>query len=504
MKEKRKEFEEKIRVMDLKCAQGIPKEEIRRKRLSAERAFDLGKLPTNGLREEFRAFLFHRGEVLSLSSIRGEFWPFNILCQFLQEKYPDLESFLEEEPETMERALKGWMIKQGYSLSYRHSEKALGKERRGRPDVLSYLSKLYQFLQPQSQGEEIQRDVWRLEKLPFPVKQNPSRPWLTLNFQGILQEGMRKEVKKACAVNLRYAAVTSVGAQIQAAKRFAAFLLKEFPGCSTFCQVGREELEQYLVYLHTEDLGKKSFRSELYHLKSLFYTIGQIYECPTLRRLFLWEDIPKRRRRGTYQVFSENELKRLNGGILALDEQVARALILHQMLGNRISETLTLKQDCVVKRGGYMQVRIFQPKTQSVCYKPASQEVVQLIGKSIAYTNERYGKRPYVFVQEANPDQPMHYGRIQHQLMVMIREKDLRDDQGELFRVATHRFRHNLGKALTEMHVDDATIARMLGHSNTDSVQFYRQFGNQALAEETRPSRETMDALLEEVMGEWE
>lgn len=504
MEENRKKFEDKIRVQDLKCGQGIPKEEFKKRRLSPDRAFDLGKLPTKGLREEFRSFLLHRGEILSLSSIRGEFWPYNLLCQFLQETYADLESLLMENPETMEHALKVWLVKNGFPLSYQHYKKAFGKKMRCQTSALSYLSKIYQFLQPQSQEEETQRDVWRLEKLSFPVKQNPSRPWLTLNFQGILQEEMRQEVKRACVVALRYAAVSSVGGQIQAAKRFSSFLLQAFPHRSSFLQIGRKELEDYLVYLRTEELGKKSFRTELFRLKSLLYTIGQIYESKTLQGLFLWGDIPREREQPPFRIYSEAELQRLNEGILTLDEQVARALALHQLLGNRISETLTLKQDCLVKRGGYMQVRIFQSKTQKIRYKPASEEVIQLLGKSIAYTNERFGKRSYVFVQESNPDQPMHYEKVQYQLMALFREKDLRNDQGELFGVATHQFRHNYGKALTEMHVEDATIAKLLGHSNTNSVRFYRKFGNQSLVEETRDSLETLDAFLEEVMGEWE
>jgi hypothetical protein len=34
-----------------------------------------------------------------------------------------------------------------------------------------------------------------------------------------------------------------------------------------------------------------------------------------------------------------------------LPSQVARVMVIHQLLGNRISETLTLKQDCLCIRG---------------------------------------------------------------------------------------------------------------------------------------------------------
>lgn len=504
MEQSRMESGEKIRIMELKCGLGVSKEEFQRKRLSPNRAFDLGKLPTKGLRQEFRSYIFHRGETLALSSIRGEFWPYNILCQFLAERYANLESLLDEKSETLEHALKVWLVENGYTLSYKHYEKAFGREMRCRTGPLSYLANLYQFLQPDTEQDETNRDLWHLEALPFPLKQNPAHPWHTLNFQGISQDQMRQEVKRACAVTLRYAAVATVGAQIHAAKRFSSFLLRSAPNLTSFCKIGRKELESYLIYLNTDRPGKKSFRTELYHLKSLLYTIGQVYECQTLCTLFLWDDIPKDRQRKSFRIYSDAELQRLNEGILSLNEQIARALVLHQMLGNRISETLTLKQDCLVKRGGHMQIRIFQPKTQRTYYKPASQEVIQLLGKSIAYTNEKFGKRTYIFVQDSDPDQPMHYEKVQYQLMAMIREKGLCDDQGNLMGVATHRFRHNLGKALTELHVEDATIAKLLGHSNTGSVKFYRKFGNPALAQETRQGRDSMDDFLDEVMGEWE
>lgn len=48
-----------------------------------------------------------------------------------------------------------------------------------------------------------------------------------------------------------------------------------------------------------------------------------------------------------YKVYSDDELKRLNAVIVEGEEQVARALFLHQLLGTRISDTLTLRQNAV-------------------------------------------------------------------------------------------------------------------------------------------------------------
>ena len=53
--------------------------------------------------------------------------------------------------------------------------------------------------------------------------------------------------------------------------------------------------------------------------------------------------------------------------------------------------------------------------------------------------------------------------------MSMIQEKQLKDDHGELFGFGTHMFRHYYGVKLTEMHLDDWTIARLLG-SNIEEL----------------------------------
>ena len=97
----------------------------------------------------------------------------------------------------------------------------------------------------------------------------------------------------------------------------------------------------------------------------------------------------------------------------------------------------------------------------------------------------------------------MQYGRIQYQLMAMIQKNDLRDDKGELFGVGTHIWRHCYGKRLTEMHIDDATVAKLLGHANTSSLKYYRRIGNQMLSDETREMRENMDSILKGIINEW-
>ena len=193
----------------------------------------------------------------------------------------------------------------------------------------------------------------------------------------------------------------------------------------------------------------------------------------------------------------------MNREIVKLDAQTARLMIIHQMLGTRISDTLTLTPDCLSERNGEIIIRIRQMKTKPY-EKPISAELAALIKKAIAYTKEKYGDTTYIFVDEKNPSRPMPYTTVQFRITDMIYKKELRDDNGEIFGFGTHIYRHYYGMKLTEMHLDDWTIAKLLGHSSVRNVKYYRKMSNQLLADETRKARQRLSAVILDNLDGWE
>ena len=110
----------------------------------------------------------------------------------------------------------------------------------------------------------------------------------------------------------------------------------------------------------------------------------------------------------------------------------------------------------------------------------------------------------YIFVKKEDLSRPFQYSMLQHRVMQMIRKNDIRDENGELLNFGTHTFRHCYGKKLTEMHIDDWMIARLLGHKTLQSVHHYRKIGNKIMADETRAVREKIDMILMDVVKEWD
>ena len=309
-------------------------------------------------------------------------------------------------------------------------------------------------------------------------------------------------MKNGIYLNLQEESIACVQKEMTAVRRFSAFLQEKYPDIHSCRELNRKLLEEYLTYLRTEKTSNKCYHSELNRLRALLESIGKIYGYTQLEEIFLTRDIPPIRKT-EFKFYSDAELKRLNAHIVKLNEQYARALIIHQLLGTRISDTLTLRTDCLYEKNGELLIRIRQMKTHSY-EKPVSEEVAVLIRQAVEYTRNKYGETKYIFVNDRDISRPLQYKTLQEQVVNMIYRENLRDDEGKPFGFDTHMYRHTYGVKLAEMHLDDWTIARLLGHSSVRNAKYYRKMSNQALADETRHARGILSKIILENLDGWE
>lgn len=380
--------------------------------------------------------------------------------------------------------------------------KTMGKNLQEDAAPIKYLRLLLRYLEPEDKRSEWEKDVWKLENFGFEVRQNPIDVIRTIKFTGIIQETIREEVKRASYIRIKYLSVGSLQGEIRAVRRFSEFLAKRNPEIKSLGEVGRLNIEEYLTYINLERGQERNLKTEMANLKNMLQQVGKVIDKPKLGKLFIKQDMPKAPE-VAFKIYSDEEIKRLNYYIVNMEEQVARALILHQMLGGRISDTLTLRTDCLYQENGHYIVRMYQVKT-SYYEKPIPDDVAKLIQKSIEYTYERYGETEYVFVNESNPSLPFQYSMLKHRVYTLIHENDICKDNGERMGFATHLFRHCYGMKLVELHLDDAAIAHLLGHRGVNTVYRYRRASGKLLVKETEELRKTMDEILSEIIKEWD
>lgn len=491
-------MENKIYIKQMESYQSAS--ETAKKRMGKNPCFDLGLLPTEAMREEMRAYIMERSKTLSAEKLYSENGLYHHLCDLIGEKGRNLNSFRDWNKEKWERQMKGWLLSHGYPLSSK--EKGVGgKEYVHKAKTLLYLESVINFLEPEMEQEETEKDIWNLEKLQIPLKEDLIRTSREINFTRIIQQDIRQELKKAIYFHLKTESVGCVKKEMTAMRRFSQYLAEKHPKIRSCSEFSRELFEEYLIYLKTEDLQAKQFRAELTRFRAVLETIGNLCQYPQLKSIILNRDIPPTQR-AEFKVYSDEELKRLNAFLVKADEQTARLMVIHQMLGTRISDTLTLPVNCLSEKDGETIIRIKQMKT-NVYEKAISQELAVLIRKAIQYTQEKFGETEYIFVHENNPAKPIQYATLRARVIQLIYKEDVRDDHGNLFGFGTHMYRHYYGVKLTEMHLDDWTIARLLGHSSVKNVKYYRKMSNQILADETRKVRNMISEMILENLDGW-
>ena len=493
-----------IRIRDLDCYKNASEEQRNHRLVRPDRGFDLSKLTNEVIQAEMSEFIKHRGHVLSLSSIRTELGNYNQFCRAMKESFPELDSLKNVEYDELERRCKKWLMKKGYSFYHMRKQADSEKEKRAVAPLIAFIRVIYEYFHMVEDEGGFDCDVWVIDELGITVDFNPVNRVKSISFKRIEQLNIREEIKSVMRLHLREKSLGTVCAEMTSVGRFSEWLADNHPEIDSLVELNRFIVEEYLVHTNLEATGKKDYSKDLSHLKTVLSTASLILEAPVLDNLFLNSDRGKRLET-IYKSYSDEELKRLNDSIMAdMEEQVARALILHQMLGTRISEVLTIKKSNVQRtRSGADLVKIYQIKTHKTYGKILSPDMMSILKRSIEYTTERFGNREYVFVNDRNPAEPMQYRRVQYALNRMIIKNDLRDDNGNRFTVGTHMMRHTYGRKLTELHIDDLTIAKLLGQSGTSSLKYYRKMSPQTLYMETKEVLDQVDSDIENIMEKW-
>ncbi len=487
---------------DLECYQHLTEADKHSTHYTPDLYFDIDLLPS-AFQEEFKRLILKRGSQLRFTSMISERQNYNHLCLFIKEKYSSTDNIRDITKEQFMRAYKVWSLKNGFTPTVTRKRRNSAKTFAEPHPFFKYAEMVINSITNTDDTFHFEDDIWKIANLDFVPRIPSTCSVKTINFSGITQSEMRDEVKRTALFRMKEVTIRTVTAEIHATTMFTEFLSHATPNLTSLNEVDREVIEEYIIYLNTEDSRRKNYRSELMHLKSVLETLGLITDDDALTKLFLPSDFPKNSI-PLYRFYTDSELQRLNEGFRKLDAQTGRLMIIHELLGCRISETLSLTSDCIISApNGKSFIKINQAKVNRSYLKPINSDVVSLVEKSIAYTKEHYGDRDYVFVSDKDPSKPFQYGALYYRLQCMIIENDLRDDHGELFTVGTHLFRKTYGKRLCDMGLDDTIIAKLLGHSGTSSVKHYRRMSSIVLAEGTKDLRAAKGEMIRKYNKGW-
>lgn len=474
--------------------------ETEKEKINKNDYIDLNKFP-EPISEQVRAYLYGHSFFILLKDLPEQKFYLDVIAEFLNDEFPQIDSLLNMDIRELKHSFRVWLYGLRFKKIQNQFESMFHRVLKNPKQFTETLELICLYAEVMNPRDEFEKDIWSLERLSFPCRNNEISPGRMLNFTRIHQNPFREQVKQVFRMWIKEYAVNTLKGRIGAINKFSEFLYQHYRDVEEAGQMTRNIIEDYLIHDAIAESGKSCRKNNITTLKCLFVELGKISEAPFLQEIIVNSDIPSVPR-CKFNSYTEEEQRLWSNAVEHMNEQVGRALVLHMLLGTRISEVLTLKQNCVERRGNVWWIRIDAQKSRHY-HKPITDEIKMLIDKAIDYTRTKYNRSLYVFVNSYNSEQPMMYSTIRKHMIKIIKTHDLRDRNGELFSPKTHIFRHCYGVKLTEMHLDDLIIAKLLGHANTDSLPYYRKIGNKIMAEETRKTREAMDILLLEIIKTW-
>ena len=460
--------------------------------------YDFEKVKDPYIRKKLKEFVLNNACSISAASMYGYLTEYNGVCSFLNSENIKIDIEKDNREEIRNR-FNAYLLKSGSNLFKVYTNRHDGKTRNYKSHAYYYLNRFLRFIYREKDDEYI---IYA-EDYPH-LKNNPVNPVKSFNLWKIKQIKMREDMKEEVIFSMEFKNATSIKSDIYAMNVFSAFLNSNYPDIQSFKDLKRKHISDYIVYLKLESGYKaRTYCDLIGNIKRSLIDIGKLFEYDVDFESYFCRYEYMKYRQPIGRAYTIYELNRFNRCLKTMDEQMARCLMIHQLLGTRISDTLLLETSCLFYKDGNPVLKIRQPKVNRYMEKPINVEIAKLIERCIEYTQNLYGKTKYIFVSNKNPLLPISYNSLKYQAEEIIRKNKIKDDHGELLYFETHAFRRAYGKRLTELHIDDVTIAKLLGHNDIQSVNRYRRIGNKQIADETRVFREKMDIIIDEITLGW-
>ncbi len=489
-------MKENINVCSYDCYKQATEKQMKSLKWKGNREYFISEILNEKLQNEIYDYIDDRCRRLSITTVVNDIYRYDFLKEFLNEKCRNCNSIADKSWKELEKSYKAFLYKKGKSLYVRRNRPDRNKVDQQTSAQVSFFRMYYKYVLEQKLRNipENEKDVWDMRKLDIVPRCNLIRGRYRLDFREIKQKEFKEVIKRILYDHCKTKVMSSIKSELYTFRRFACFINDRYPKIKNFTEINRNIIEDYLIYVKSETgLSSASYCREISVLNNLLYEIGRELEIESLSVLFLENDC-KKYDNALPNAYSDAEIRKFNSALTKIEPDIARCIIIHQMLGTRIEDTLTLHRDCLSKKQGKYFITILQEKTRKY-KKPISNTLAELIEKAIEVSKKKFPNSEYIFLQKNGKlftDEMLKY-----HVNVMIYKNNIRDDSGDYFKFRTHRFRHTLGVKLTEMKLDDDSIARLLGHKDTRSVQHYRRLRNEKLAEDTKNIRNEMNHILE-------
>lgn len=441
-------------------------------------------------------------DMWSLSTIWG---PLGLkhLTSFLNEKYPNLTSLLDLDIEKGEKHWIFWLNNKG--IKTRQVTKNAGKEYESNSTLANFFRSICQVLfQLTDTREEWEKERWDVRVLynKYGIDYSKGMTHYFLDFSKIENVKFSKVAKEYIKNRLLTGKQFSWSRALEY-MGFLAFFFNSIsaqePSWNNLRTLERKHIETYLEELRayvkhrTQTKNANPVRYINISVSSIRFFLGDIQRYEKLEwfapdksvsRLIYPEDIPARPKKAADNVdhIPDYILERMFDpkNFNDLHPEVQPVAWVALKTGLRISDCLELKQECLLRFNGTYSVKADIRKVKVKRHTiPIDEElagiIAVLIRASKENSNEDNNPNKYIFVRYrgSRKGNPYSRGWVAAKINDFIREKNIRDEMGNLFHFRNHQFRHTYGVKMINGGTDILTVQQLMAHASPEMTLVY-------------------------------
>lgn len=421
------------------------------------------------------------------------------LKEFLNEKFPHLDSLLNLEIKKAEKEWIWWLTNKGVKTIITRNKTQ--EEYENKTQIANFLTQMYDelFILTDTR-EEWEKDRWDVRELnqKFGVDYVDSISHYFLDFTKIENNIFKQNFKKYIKARLiggKNFSWASDRNYLKFVPKFLNFITKIEPEWMDLKHLGRSHIESYIKFIHQytkNSLNNKNKNPKSYiryNIQTTYTFLRDIqryeYDIAPIKNTnkFLYlEDCPKRNKKSVDEIdyIPDYVLEQLFENINDLHPDLQAVVWISFKTGLRISDTLGLTQDCLVKLNGKYSVVTDIEKTYVKGHRiPIDDKLANIIGvlidKSKQSSNEDNNPKNLIFVRYrgSRKGKPFSRAWVQDNLNQLAKNKNIKDENGRIFHFKTHQFRHTYAVKMLNGGADILTVQELLAHASPEMTMRY-------------------------------
>ena len=451
-------------------------------------------------------FIFYNKLFLEEWSLRFIFMDINLnlnrLTKFINEKYPNVNSLIQLDLEKVNIQWMDWLDNYNIKLtridnyhSRLNRKPILVKTSSAKffKNIMSFFKKII------DKREEWEKDKWDVRNLEhYGISYNKASSIYYLDFNKINNQKIRKEfktyIKQKLIIGNSFSWSTA-STYLKFIPPFVNYICELEPFWNDLKMLKRYHIEKYIEWLNIyvkNNITRKNANPKQYIARALstikiFLLDIQDKEydiAPTesIRILIHKDDKPKIPRYDSNKIsyIPECVLQQLFYNINKLNPDVIPIVYIMYKTGLRISDVLTLKQDCLVKLNNKYWIITDIKKVHIKNHKiPIDDELANMLAVLINNSKMRSTKdnnlEKFIFVRYKGKRKGYTYSPnwIANELNLFAIDYNITDELGNIYHFKNHAFRHTYAVKMLNNGADILTVQELLAHASPEMTMCY-------------------------------